>query len=58
MKNSNEKSRVNIHQLQKKLLEEAPPKTVLIPSIKDDIKRNKRTKKGQKDTAASASADT
>ena len=51
MKNYNEKKQSKYSSIKKKLLEAAPPKTVLIPSIKDDIKRNKRTRKGQKETA-------
>jgi hypothetical protein len=50
MKNYNEKKQSKYALIKKKLLEEAPPKTVLIPLIKDDIKKNKRTKKGQKET--------
>ncbi len=50
MKNYNEKKQSKYALIKKKLLEEAPPKTVLIPSIKDDIKKTKRTKKGQKET--------
>lgn len=51
MKNYNEKKQSKYSLIKKKLLEEAPPKTVLIPSIRDDIKRNKRTRKGQKEAA-------
>jgi len=51
MKKYNEKKQGKYASIKKKLLEEAPPKTVLIPSIKDDIERNKQTRKGQKETA-------
>ena len=50
MKNYNEKKQSKYALIKKKLLEEEPPKMVLIPSIKDDIKKTKRTKKGQKET--------
>ena len=43
MKKYNEKKMGKYASIKKKLLEEAPPKTVLIPLIKDDLKRNKRT---------------
>jgi hypothetical protein len=46
MENYNEKKQSKYALIRRKLLEEARPKTVLISSIKDDIKRNKRTKKG------------
>ena len=51
MKNFNEMKKNKYTSIKKKQLEEAPPKTVLIPSIKDDIIRNRRTRKGQKGTA-------
>jgi hypothetical protein len=51
MKNYNEKKKNKYTSIKKKQLEEAPPKTILIPSIKDDIIRNKRTRKGQKEIA-------
>ena len=51
MKKYNEKKQGKYASIKKKLLEEAPPKTVLIPSIKDDIKKNKRTRRGQTETA-------
>ena len=51
MKNYNEKKKNKYTSIKKKQLEEAPPKTVLIPSIKDDIIRNRRTRKGQKEIA-------
>ncbi len=50
-KNTVKRRRINTHQL-KKQLEESPPKTVLIPSIKDDIREieghGKDRKKQQK----------
>ena len=51
MKNYNEKKYKKSSSIKNKLLEEAPPKTVLMPSIDNDIKRNKRTRKGQKEAA-------
>lgn len=51
MKNYNEKKKNKYTSIKKKQLEEAPPKTILIPSIKDDIIRNRRTRKGQKEIA-------
>ncbi len=51
MKNYNEKRRLSIQQLKKKQYEEAPRKTLSIQSIKDDIMRNRRTRKGQEETA-------
>ncbi len=41
MKKYNEKKQGKYASIKKKLLEEAMPKTILIPSIKDDIKKIK-----------------
>ena len=51
MKNYNGKKQSKYASIKKKLLEEAPPKTVLIPSINNDIRKKKLTRKGQKEIA-------
>ena len=51
MKSYNEKKQNKYFLIKKKLLNEAPPKTVLIPSIGDDIKVDRRTKKGKRQIA-------
>ena len=51
MKNYNEKKQNKYSVIKKKLLDEAPPKTVLIPSVKEIAKNDKRTKKGKKQAA-------
>ena len=44
-KSYNEKKQNKYWPIKKKLLNEAPPKTVLMPSIGDDIKVDRRTKR-------------
>jgi len=51
MKNYNGKKQSKYTSIKKKLLEEAPPKTVLIPLINNDIRKKKLTRKGQKEIA-------
>ena len=51
MKSYNEKKQNKYFLIKKKLLNEEPPKTVLIPSIGDDIKVDRRTKRGKKQIA-------
>ena len=51
MKSYNEKKQNKYLSIKKKLLNEAPPKTVLIPSIGDDIKVDRRTKRGKRQIA-------
>ena len=51
MKNYNEKKQNKYSVIKKKLWDEAPPKTVLIPSVKEIAKNDKRTKKGKKQAA-------
>ena len=51
MKTYNGKKQSKYATIKRKLLEDAPPKTILIPVIKNDLKKNKQTRKGQKETA-------
>lgn len=51
MKNYNEKKQNKYTAIKKKLLNDAPPKTVLLSSINDDIKIDRRTKKGKRQMA-------
>ena len=51
MKTYNGKKQSKYATIKKKLLEDAPPKTILIPVIKNDLNKNTQTRKAQKHTA-------
>ena len=51
MRNYYEKKQSKYALIKKKLLSEAPPKTVLIPTAIEDIKTDRRTKRGKRQTA-------
>ena len=51
MRNYYEKKQSKYALIKKKLLSEAPPKTVLIPTAADDIKIDRRTKRGKRQAA-------
>ena len=51
MKSYNEKKQSKYLSIKKKLLNDAPPNTILLSSIKDDIKIDRRTKRGKRQVA-------
>lgn len=51
MKSYNAKKQNKYTEIKKKLLNEAPPKTILLSSLNDDIKVDRRTRKGKRQVA-------